>query len=41
MGFLITPEIVRLAYRLFLDRDSENETVVEEKAAPFGAALLM
>lgn len=32
MGLLITPEIVRLAYRLFLDRDPENETVVEEMA---------
>jgi SAM-dependent methyltransferase len=28
----ITPEVVRLAYRLFLDREPENETVVEEKA---------
>jgi len=32
MGFSITSEVVRLAYRLFLDRDPENETVVEEKA---------
>jgi 2-polyprenyl-3-methyl-5-hydroxy-6-metoxy-1,4-benzoquinol methylase len=32
MGFSITSEVVRLAYRLFLDRDPENETVVEEKS---------
>jgi len=32
MGLSITSEVVRLAYRLFLDRDPENETVVEEKA---------
>jgi len=32
MDLSITPEVVSWAYRLFLDRDPENETVVEEKA---------
>jgi 2-polyprenyl-3-methyl-5-hydroxy-6-metoxy-1,4-benzoquinol methylase len=32
MGLSITPEVVNWAYRLFLDRDPENDTVVDEKA---------
>jgi len=32
MDLSITSEVVRWAYRLFLDRDPENNTVVEEKA---------
>ena len=32
MDLSITPEVVSWAYRLFLDREPENETVVEEKA---------
>ena len=32
MELSITPEVVKWAYRLFLDREPENEAVVEEKA---------
>jgi len=32
MDVPITPEVVRWAYRLFLDREPENESVVEQKA---------
>jgi hypothetical protein len=32
MELSITSEVVRWAYQLFLDREPENETVVEEKA---------
>jgi len=32
MDVQITPEVVRWAYRLFLDREPENENVVEQKA---------
>jgi 2-polyprenyl-3-methyl-5-hydroxy-6-metoxy-1,4-benzoquinol methylase len=32
MELPITPEVVRLAYQLLLDREAENDTVVEEKA---------
>jgi 2-polyprenyl-3-methyl-5-hydroxy-6-metoxy-1,4-benzoquinol methylase len=35
MGLEITPEVVRWAYRLFLDRDPENEAAVEEKVETY------
>ena len=39
MDLTITPEVVSWAYRLFLDREPENEIVVEEKATTCRSTL--